>query len=107
MIYENSFPGSIGFINDETEIFVIKENILNQIFNPHFYLYNHRNKEITKIRFGDIENIESNSELISFLNKTREYSLDRDRYAFSRTYYDDLISEWEIFNRKIRFHCHY
>ena len=98
--YENKFHGSIGFINDDVEIFVIKENIFNRIFNPHFYLYNHKTDTFERIKFKDIETIDNNKDLVEFLNTVREYSLNREMYILSRTYYIDLITEWEINNNK-------
>lgn len=98
--HENRFSGSIGFINDDVEIFVVKENLFNRILNPHFYLYNHDTEKIEKYEFKDIDGIGKNKELTDFLNTVREYSLDREMHTFSRTYYVDLITEWEIHNNR-------
>ena len=96
--YESTVPGSIGFIDENTEIYVIKENTFARIFSPHFFLYNHQTKEILKFRFKDLNTCPT--EVLTFLDTIRSYSLDRTQYALSRTYYIDLIAEWEIVNKQ-------
>lgn len=96
-VYENRFPGSIGFVTESTEIFVEKENLYNRLNRPHFYLYNHETDEIQQFRFDEIERCDPH--LLDFLNTVRYYSTDSSRWPLIRTYYDDLISEWEIVNK--------
>ena len=95
--YENRYPGSVGFFDPDTEIFVIKESILPKLFNPHFYTYNHRSKEIQKYCFKQIE--QCPPQLLEFLNTIRNYSTNREHWPLNRNYYDDLVCEWETVNK--------
>lgn len=97
--YENAFPGGIGFVNVTTEIFVIKENPFYRWFCPHFYLYNHKTNQVQRYCFNAPDNWTKDT--INFLNTIRPYSLNTERYILMRTYYEDLIAEWEI-NNKMR-----
>lgn len=96
--FESAFPGGIGFVNEDAEIYVRKENLFARNFCPHFFLYNHATGEIQKVRFTQLDSC--NEEVLIFLNTIRTYSLDRTRHALSRTYYIDLITEWEIVNKQ-------
>ena len=104
--FENKYPSSIGFINPTTEIFVVKEKLICRLFGPHFYLYDHETGKVKSFLFSDIDSYEP--QILDFFNTVREYSLDRERYPLIRTYYDDLIVEWEIANKclmKRKFIC--
>lgn len=94
--YENRFPGSVGFINDSTEIFAVRENLFNKLFRPHFHLYDHENGEIQTFRFDQLD--KCSTEVLNFLGTTRAYSLNKERCMLPRTYYIDLVTEWEILN---------
>ncbi len=96
--YENHFPGSIGFITPDTEIFVVRENFIHRLFFPRFFLYNHKTNTTQAFLFKEID--KGDQCLLDFLNTVRDYSLDRERWPLIRTYYDDLISEWEINNKR-------
>lgn len=95
--YENRYPGSIGFINPTTEIFVIREPFFYRRFRPRFFLYNHQSNCITRYFFLEIDKCPM--EVLNFLNTVRFYSIDSKSPALYRTYYDDLISEWEVVNK--------
>lgn len=94
--HDNIFPGSIGFVNENCEIFVVKENLVARLFCPHFYLYDHQSREIQMFRFNSID--QCSAEILDFLNTVRYYSTDSSFWPLYRTYYDDLISEWEVVN---------
>ena len=96
--YESLFPGSIGFINSDTEIFVTRENFIHRLFCPHFFLYNHKTNTTQAFLFKEIDKCDQY--LLDFLNTIRYYSLDSNCWPLIRTYYDDLISEWEINNKR-------
>lgn len=95
--YENKHPSSIGFVNPTTEIFVVKENLFFRLFRPHYYLYDHKTGVTKAFVFSDIDSYEP--QVLNFFNTVRAYSLDRDRYPLIRTYYEDLIVEWETANK--------
>lgn len=95
--HDNRFPGSIGFVNEDSELFVVKENLLARLFCPHFYLYDHRSREVQTFKFLEIG--KCSAEVLDFLNTVRYYSTDSSLWPLYRTYYDDLISEWEIVNK--------
>lgn len=104
--FENKYPSSIGFINPTTEIFVVKEKLICRLFSPHFHLYDHETGKVKSFLFSDIDSYEP--QILNFFNTVREYSLDRERYPLIRTYYDDIIVEWEIANKclmKRKFIC--
>lgn len=104
--YENKRPSSIGFVNPTTEIFVSKENLFCRLFQPHYYLYDHETDVTKAFAFSDIDSYEP--QVLNFFNTVRAYSLDRDSYPLIRTYYEDLIVEWEIVNKclmKRKFIC--
>ena len=96
--YENRFPGSIGFIDANTEVFVVREKLMHRLFRPHFFLYNHKTSSIQSLLFAEIDKCDQS--LLNFLNTVRYYSLDNNCWPLIRTYYDDLISEWEVCNKR-------
>lgn len=98
--HEEKFPGSIGFINDDVEIFVVRESLFSQLFCPHFHLYNHETQEIQSFRFNQLVNC--SLEVRSFLGTTRAYSQDKEKYLLPRTYYVDLVTEWEIVMKSLQ-----
>lgn len=95
--YENNYPGSIGFVNQTTEIFVAKESIFCRLFCPHFHLYNHETHRVTSFLFSEIDNCEQ--QVLDFLNTVRIYSVENNKHSLIRTYYEALIAEWEIVNK--------
>lgn len=95
--YENKFPSGIGFVNETVEVFVVRENLFSKLFRPHFHLYNHATEEIRSVRFDQLDSC--SQEVLTFLGTTRAYSLDRKRFLLPRTYYEDLVAEWEIINK--------
>lgn len=95
--YENRFPGSVGFVNDSTEIFVARENLFNRLFCPHFHLYDHESGEIQIFRFDQLD--KCSTETLNFLGTIRAYSLNTEQCILPRTYYIDLVTEWETLNK--------
>ena len=94
---ENRYPGSIGFFDPDTEVFAVREGLFARVFRPHFFTYNHLTGEIQKYRFDELS--KCGSSLLEFLNTVRYYSTDRERWPLNRTYYDDLVGEWEVVNK--------
>lgn len=94
-VFENKFPGGIGFINGHIEVFVVKENLYNQLFVPHFHLYDHVTGNIQTLRFDKLDRCSQN--VLYFLGTIRKYSMNPESCTLPRSYYDDLM---EIVNKR-------